>query len=121
MGKNEGSITVGDKDTDDGMGLTHNGLWSTEGNVKIGTIVKPSNTILLSPSWADDPITATIRLRDWISAPRVNLFTETPITGESYTPHNDNHAANTGFADGSARTISRGVLFSDTTLWDRHQ
>ena len=100
----------------DGMGLTHDGRYNRGAAVAQSGVSKPSNTILLSPSWSRN---ANGGVDDWVAAPRVKLFTDKPVTGGSFTPHRGNNVANVSFIDGSARGLSVGTLFSDTSLWKK--
>ncbi|MDD7984891.1 type II secretion system protein [Lentisphaera marina] len=108
MGENEDTVW-------DGMGLSYNGQYNRGAAVAVSDVGKPSNTILLSPSWSRAPAG---NLDDWVAVPRDKL-NDTPSTGGSFTPHKGDSSANIAFIDGSARSYTVENLSSDETLWNR--
>ena len=109
MGENEDTVW-------DGMGLSYNGQYNRGAAVSLSDVGKPSNTILISPSWSRNPVGG---IDDWVAAPKDNLLNSTPSTGGSFTPHKGDSSANVGFVDGSARSFTVENLSADEALWNR--
>ena len=111
----------------DGLGLTNDNFYgrTAPGSATnlapptLSSVVNPSNTIMLGPSWTHG--SGADGFSDWVMPAREKLYTSVNSHSkpEFYAPHR--LRSNISFVDGHAETISINDLYNNEDLWDKGQ